>query len=263
MLLIIPLLSAISLLNFADSIYCTSHFYDAATEYERFLYHFPSDSNLNFARHQLGLSYLKANEPDKAENILRKIMNSSNSYSRRSQLSLVEYFLENSKYSQAQLELQDLLLFTKDSNENRQLHRLLGWIDLKENNFSRAEEQFVLAKDSLLVKETQSLRWLPRKNPLLALALSTILPGTGEIYSGHYWIGISAFLINAGSIAAIVYSVNKKNYVDMALIFSIVFSRFYMGSRQNAYDFANDYNQELYNKQIELLNQRYNLFGNH
>ena len=262
MLIIISLFASISPLNLADSLYLSKNYYDAATEYERFLYHFPADSNSEYARFQLGLSYLNAKEPDRAEKTLRESIRSGDFYSRKAQLVLAENFIKNTQYYQARTEIQDLLLFTKDTIETQRLNRLLGWIDLQENDLSRAENDFFLAKDSLIVKEVQSLKRLPYKNLNEASLLSTILPGSGEIYCGHYWTGISAFLINAASIVAIVYSVNKKNYVDATIVFSIFFSRVYLGSRQNAHDFAIEYNQKLYRQRIKEINKDYNLFPN-
>ena len=85
------------------------------------------------------------------------------------------------------------------------------------------------------------------------MILSTVLPGTGDIYSGHYWAGIFALLINSASIFGIVHSINRESYIDASLIFSIFFTRFYFGSRQNAYDFANEYNQNIYEDRIRAL----------
>ena len=261
-ILILVIFNVNSLLNLADSLYSNRNFFAAATEYERFLYYFPADSNLDYVRFKLGLSYLKNNELDKEENVIRKIIETSNLYSRKAQLTLAENFIRNSQFTRARFEIQDLLIFTDNTTESQQLNRLLGWIALEENELQKAEYHFSVAKDSEMVVETQSLSVLPRKNPFIAILLSSIIPGSGEISSGHYWTGIASFLVNATSIAGIVYSINKKNYLDAALILSIFFNRFYLGSRQNAYDFAIEYNEKLYREKIKKLQRSQNLFPN-
>lgn len=262
MLFILSLFSVISLLDLADSLYAAKHFYDAVTEYKRFHYHFPNDSHSDYARFQLGLSYLESKEYFKAETTLRKIFESSNQYSQKAKSVLIEYFIQNQQYALARIELQDLLLFSSDSIIRKESNRRLGGIELVEDNLSQAINYFSFINDSILVKETEHLKRLPRKNPGIAMLLSTFLPGTGEIYCGRYPAGIAAFLINAATLATFIYSVNKKNYVDATLVFSIFFSRFYFGSRQNAHDFAVEYNRRIFSKQIKLLNQQFNLFPN-
>ncbi|MEO0093827.1 MAG: tetratricopeptide repeat protein [candidate division WOR-3 bacterium] len=239
-----------SLLNLADSLYSAGFYFTAATEYERFLYHFPSDSNSDYVRLRLGISFLKTKESDKAEKIFRTLRKS---YFRDAQLSLAQYYIQHNELNRAKTEIQDLLLFSQDSSETRELQRTLGQIAIKQNDWQEAEQYFRLAGDSLSLKRIQNLKRLPRKNPTTAVILSSILPGAGEIYCGHYWTGLGALLVNGLSIAGIVYSVNKRNYIDATLIFSILFSRFYLGSRQNAYDFAKQYNEDLIRQKIKDL----------
>lgn len=262
MLFILALFSVITPLNLADSLYLSDNFYDAATEYGRYRYNFPDDINSDYVQFRLGLTYLKSKEYSKAETTLRKIIAASNQYSPKAQLVLIEHFIQNQQYAMARIELQDLLLFNKDSTISLKSNHLLGGIELIEGNLKPAANQLSYAGDLRLVKEMENLKHLPRKNPILAMLFSSLVPGSGEIYCSHYSTGIAAFLINAASLSAFIYSINKKNYVDATLIFSIFFSRFYLGSRQNAYDFANEYNEKLYQQRIKLINQHYNLLPN-
>lgn len=239
-----------SLLNLADSLYSAGDYFASATEYERFLYHFPSDSNSDYVHLKLGFTYLKTNESNRAEKTFKPL---AKPYSRSAQLALTKYLIQSNQYHRAKIELLDLLLTGSDSIEIRELNRLFGQIALAEYDWQKAEDYFKLASDSLLILETKNLKRLPRKSPTTALILSTILPGSGEIYCGRYWSGIGSFLVNTLSIAGIVYSINQKNYVDGTLIFSIFLSRFYLGSRQNAFDFANEYNENLIRKKIKSL----------
>jgi outer membrane protein assembly factor BamD (BamD/ComL family) len=59
MFLILVIFSVITPLNLADSLYTSGNFYDAATEYERYLYNFPNDINSDYIQFRLGLTYLK------------------------------------------------------------------------------------------------------------------------------------------------------------------------------------------------------------
>ena len=261
-LFILTIININPLIHSADSFYSNNYFSDAATEYERFLYNFPSDFKAEYAYFKLGLSYLKNNESEKGENVIRKVIESSNSYSRKAQLALAKKFFQNSKFTDARLEIQELIIFPCDTIETKELNRILGWINLEEKELKKAEYKFSVAQDSEMVKQTRSFNSIPRKNPFIAILLSSIVPGTGEIYCGHYWIGIASFLVNAASVIGIVHSIKNENYVDAALILSIFFNRFYFGSRQNAYVFATEYNEKLFQTKINKLKQSRNLFPN-
>jgi tetratricopeptide (TPR) repeat protein len=262
-LLILTIYSTNPLINLADSLYSNRNFFDAATEYERFLYNFPADSNVDYVCFKLGLAYLENNETVKGERLIRNIINTSNLYSRKAQLILAKNFVHNSQFKRARFEIQDLLIFADDTIENQKLNRILGWLHLAENELAKAEHYFSVAKDSELVTEIQNFSRLPRKNPFIAVLLSSIIPGSGEIYSGQYWTGLASFLVNAAAVAGTVLSIKKENYLDAALILSIFFNRFYSGSRQNAYDFATEYNEKLYRTKINKIRQSHNLFSNH
>lgn len=261
-LFILTIFNINPLIQLADSLYSNNNFFEAATEYERFLYNFPSDSNREYAYFKLGLTYLKNNESEKGENVIRKVIELSNSYSRKAQLVLAKNFMQNSKFTQARLEIQELIIFTGDTIETKELNRILGWINLEKNELKKAKYQFSIAHDSEMVKQTRSFDLIPRKNPFIAILLSSIIPGTGEIYCGHYWTGIASFMINAASVIGIVLSIKNENYVDAALILSIFFNRFYLGSRHNAYDFATEFNEKLFQTKLNKIKQSRNFFPN-
>ncbi|MCE9598333.1 MAG: hypothetical protein K8S54_10235 [Spirochaetia bacterium] len=56
-----------------------------------------------------------------------------------------------------------------------------------------AEDETVRRVTSQTLTEMQKFEQLPRKSVLLAAGLSSILPGSGQIYSGHVADGISSF----------------------------------------------------------------------
>lgn len=88
-----------------------------------------------------------------------------------------------------------------------------------------------------------------RKSPLLALTLSSIIPGSGQIYSGLTYDGINSFIINGllGGTAATAwyYEINrdhdKRNYT-LPIISTLAFSFFYITNLYNSYNSANRYN---------------------
>jgi hypothetical protein len=158
----------------------------------------------------------------------------------------------------AKIELNDLILFNNNLQDStkKEINQNLGYIALQEHEPNDALNYFTQAKDSILIFKTYAMTNLPKKNILLSQILSSIIPGTGEMYCGKYGWGLLSLLVNSASIYGTVYSYKKKNYLDAALIFSLFFSRFYNGSRNNAHDFAQAYNERVYQQRLKELNIR-------
>lgn len=244
-------------LPLADSLYLQNDFYNAATEYERFLFYNPSDSLAGYARLRLGLSYAGLGEFSKAEQVLKNLMETSPPLAKKAQTALIKAYISEENYPLAQLELSDMLLFSQDDNEKKELYRLSGFLNLFEHNLAGAIGNFALAGSDSLLKATEALKRLPQKDPTLSGVLSTIVPGSGEIYCGRYRIGISAFIANALCVGGIVWTIKNKKYLDAILIFNFLFKRFYFGSQRNARDFANDYNEAAYERHLAELIKAY------
>ncbi len=248
----------LSSLPLADSFYQENDFYNAATEYERFLFYCPDDSLADYARLRLGLSYAGAGDFSKAEKTLKGLCDHSPPWAKKAQLNLIKTYISEENYPLAQLELTDLLLFSPESEGKKELYRLSGFLNLFEQNLADATENFRMAQADSLLAATAALKQLPKRNPSLSAVLSTILPGSGEIYCGRYRIGLSALLAHGLCIGGIVYTIKTKKYLDAVLIFSFLFPRFYFGSQRNARDFAEDYNEIAYKLRLEGLLKTYN-----
>ena len=93
---------------------------------------------------------------------------------------------------------------------------------------------------------------LPLKSPRLAQFMSTVFPGSGQIYAGKTRNGLISLGINAAFFYLLGDSVVDKRYVDATGIF-LVGSRFYWGNRQNAKKWAMEHNRDLEMDLIERL----------
>lgn len=216
------------------------------------MFYNPSDSLIPKIKLQLAHAYIKSNEISRAEKILQELTPQETKYSQQAQIDLAKLYISQGELFKAKIELNDLLLFNnnlQDSAKN-EINRNLGYIALHEDELNDAINYFSQASDSFLITKTKAMTKLPKKNVLLSQILSSIIPGTGEMYCGKYGWGILSFLVNSASIYGTVYTYKKKQYLDAALIFSLFFTRFYNGSRNNARDFAQEYNEKILNQQM-------------
>lgn len=242
-------------LSIAESLYEQKDYFNAITEFERYLFFNPSASQQRKIKYKLAYSYFYCNETLKSENILQALLSEQDSLSPKAQQLLAQIYLDTKRYFRAKIELNDLL-FTADYHNKTKIYRALGYIALLEHDPQTALEYFTLAQDSWLITKTRHILRLPHKNVSLAQMLSTFIPGSGEIYARRYGWGILSFLINSAAIYGTIHSIKNKQYLDAALIFTIFFTRFYNGSRNNARDFAISYNQKNYQTAMKEI-QRY------
>ncbi|MCX7785383.1 MAG: hypothetical protein N2201_04040 [candidate division WOR-3 bacterium] len=245
-------------LSLAESLYNQNDYFNAITEFERYLFYNPDASNKQEIKYKLALSYFYCQETLKTERILQELSSEEGRISQQAQWYLVQMYLNTKKHFKAKLELNDLLI--RDNNQNKaEIYRALGYIALQEQDPKTALEYFMLAQDSWLINKTNNLIRLPKKNISLAQLLSTLVPGSGEMYCGRYVWGILSFLVNSVTIYGTIYSFKHKQYLDASLIFSIFFTRFYNGSRNNARDFAIEFNTKIYQKALREIEKVFEL----
>jgi predicted negative regulator of RcsB-dependent stress response len=239
-------------IQFADSLYKQGDFYNSATEYERYLFYNPNDTLSLIIKQKLARSYLKSNEIERGE----KILNGLNIP--KSEIDLARLYISQNELFKAKIELNDLLLFNNNISDSikKEINYLLGTIALLEKEPKQAIDYFTQAQDNFLVAEAKQLTDLPKKNILMSQIMSSIIPGTGEMYSGKYGWGFLSLLVNTASIYGIIYAYKHKYYVDAALIFSMLFTRFYNGSRNNAKVYAQSYNERIYQEKLKHIKFR-------
>lgn len=105
-----------------------------------------------------------------------------------------------------------------------------------------------------LIEEAQAA---PRKSPTTARGLSVLLPGAGQVYAGAVASGVGALAINAAGVGLLTYTLLNGYYLESALLFLYVVTRFYSGNLYNAESAALEWNrrsdEEYAGEILELL----------
>lgn len=253
----------------ADSLFAHGKYYEAATEYERFLFRYPlstdftdftdsSDTDsesVRQARLKLAQAYARSGELGRAEERLTDLPPAVDGWDARFDLALG--YVKQGEFGNARAELQTLRSASRDSGHSRKSSRELGWLAVGQGDFGRAAQDFAEAGDTTLTQECRRFTNLPARSPVLAMLASTVVPGSGEVYAGAVGLGLASFAVNAAVIAGVVYCVDRKLYLDAALLATVLFGRFYSGSRSNAYDLARDFNERQRQNAARELKRRY------
>lgn len=251
-----------SYLPAAESLYLQKDYYSAATEYERFLFYNSitpiNDSMIDNIRLKLAECYYNSGEYNRAQKIVGNLIEQRGYFAQEAQLLRTQFYIKEKQYFRAKIELNDLLIFNHNPEKEREVYNLLGYIALQEREFDEASKYFNLSQDTFLIVNIEDIIKAPKKNVVLSQVMSTIIPGSGEIYSRKYGWGVLSLLVNAAAIYGTVNCYKNKQYLDASLIFTLLFTRFYNGSRNNARDFALEYNKRIYQSKIKEIEKYIN-----
>lgn len=123
---------------------------------------------------------------------------------------------------------------------------------IKNSSILPAEKQqaLIMRSDSLFHEES-----LPNlKDPERAMALSTFIPGAGQIYAGYTGEGLLNLGLHLASLSVAGYAGYHGFYITGYIAGLATFQKFYFGSRERAYNLAEEYNK----KQLQQFNRQLN-----
>ncbi len=201
-----------NILKFADHLYQEGDYLRAAGEYQRYLFHYPQNADSTLYR--LGFCYRIAGDTERAIHTFRKIVASKAEGRFRPAASYqiaYSYFLSR-QYEKSLQSLDEAVDKAESVDEQGKLQILSAFNYLHQKRWHDAEH--VLSgldlKDEKLSHTASSLRAsvqdgmrLPRKSPVLAGLMSTVVPGAGKFYCGQYGDGLySLFLAGATGLLA-------------------------------------------------------------
>lgn len=244
-------------LDYADYLMQDNDFYRAISEYKK-IYFFSNDAELkNHCLLNISKAYLKSNKyklsiryasillnNTEDQNLLTKANNyiGLNYYGLRV-LSMAEDFFNKS--------------FQTDDTGFSLFYSAL--LDLEKGRYKNARQKYTdICKqypDSEIYETSKKLsekvllgKHLKTKSPFISAALSTFVPGSGQVYCGHYYDGIQAF-IYVGAFAYATYIAYKydkhvnNNYITTFASLSIT-ALFHVGNIIGATKTADYYNMK-------------------
>jgi len=194
-----------NLLRFADHLFATGDYLRAAGEYRRYLFFSPA--NAEQVLYRMAQCYQLAGEVEQALPIFAHLIRTSADkqlvgdvhFEIGRSFFLMGFHGKSLKY------IEDALAQTVNLEGQWQLHQLKGLNYLKQRRWVEAEQLFrALSTKGIDGQRREQARLferyalegqgLPRKNPVFAGALSTVVPGLGKVYVDRTYDGIFSFL---------------------------------------------------------------------
>jgi len=240
-------------LKLADNYFSAGQYYNAITEYKRFLFFNPHNRLVTEINYKIGLSYKFDRKWDEAIATFKALTNSNDdslSYKARLQIGIV--YLASGQQNMAEYELLRISTFCKYNTIKLNSYFFLGLCYLYKSDWLDAKEyldKFYSINCNLNIERIDSLLKLScnyhYRSPKTAKWLSTFVPGSGQLYAGDVKNSINALLINSLTVYLAVNSILGRQLWDFLLIDITIFERFYTGNRVKSEDYVNDKNVKI------------------
>ncbi len=238
--------------GYADSLFTNRQYLRAAEEYQRFAFFFKDHPKNRIARFRAGESFLLANDPTLAIQMLQSLISEGNN----DPLSMEAFFLQAECYlrlnlpTQAVVQLNNIIAITEDVAMADRAYYRIAWIHIETTDWEGAKKAFDRMSATgrqrhgvdRLKKALAGADAIPAKSPGLAGTLS-ILPGGGQLYCQRYEDALIAFVLNAGFVWAASDAFNNEQY-GLGGLLSFVGIGFYLGNIYSAVNDAHKFNQQ-------------------
>lgn len=248
-----------SQLNFADSLYKAEKYFDAVTEYKRFLFFNKDSKNEYLATYKIGLSYKAGAQLDNAIRYLTlasiKTNNSGQKYNVL--VDLVRTHILRKTCKQAHKIIDNLLKSDLYKNKTNELIYWKGFAYIFEDKWEEASSQFALLEGQNELETICRDVNEQKISVTFAKVISYILPGSGQIYAGEYLSGIISLGWNILLGYHTINAAASERIFDSIVIGNLLWFRFYRGNIQNAEQFAIQKNLQITNKAMDYLQTRY------
>lgn len=226
------------LLSFADSLFSEEDYKNAIHEYKRYLFLYPDSPLADEVQFRIANGYRNAGDLNVAISAYQSIKDYQ--LIPKVQLKIAECYLFQEKYPKA-VEL--LKQFVNEHPGHELAPRaefLIGASYMELKNWNLSSQTFRHVLDSYpqstfatisgnLAKSMMRVDNLPSRSPLLSGLMSTVVPGSGQTYSGRFSDGLYALTVITTTAAGTIYYTSQKRY-NIAIPLGVVSAIFYAGN---------------------------------
>jgi TolA-binding protein len=241
------------LFAFAQSLFAAGEYYRAIGEFQRFLFFQPQHPLASEAQLTIGLAFFCGERWLQAFEVFRQVTRATPDASMRAAAALwmAETRARGGDQEGAIRLYQELIRQYPGSAIAERAAYLIGWSYLRQRQWTEAREAFAeldaespyRAPGERLAAALDPSPELPHRSPTVARILSTVLPGTGQIYAGHTVDGLIGLGLHGALIAGTTGAV-LAGLQGAAGIGAFFTWGFYRTQMSNAATLAGDFNAQ-------------------
>ena len=257
-----------SLIGFANHLFKNSHYYQAVTEYERFIYFNPTHPSIPTARLKIAYCYKLGEQYERAVELFRNLVDEyhGQEVGTEAAYQVGECYSQSEEYELALIEFDNFVADNPHHFLAEKAKWEMAWAHIYLENYSSASSQLLLVEEGSLYRKPsqeltralEELPHLPRKSPLVAGLLATVIPGAGHLYMGKKKQAFSSFITNALLFFGTYQSFGKEVYAAGGFLafFSL---NYYSGNIFGALNDVHKFNRKVRKKYLEGFREKYNL----
>jgi outer membrane protein assembly factor BamD (BamD/ComL family) len=241
------------LFAFAQSLFAAGEYYRAIGEFQRFLFFQPHHPLVAEAQLTLGLALFCGERWVPAFEVFRRVGRTAPDGAMRAEAAvwMAETHAHGGDQAEAIRLFQELIRQYPQSPFAQRAAYLIGWGYVQQRRWPEAHEAFAQVEatspyDASAERLASALAVppeLPHRSPTVARILSTVIPGTGQIYTGQTLDGLIGLGVHGALIAGTIASVGAG--LEGAAGISAFFTwGFYRTQMSNAATLATDFNAQ-------------------
>ncbi len=250
--------------RFADFLYDEGDYLRAAGEYQRYLFYQPQDSE--HIQYKIAFCYRLGGESEQAIRAFEALLKNHPDSPLRNrayyQIGASYFLLE--QFEQSELFLHETMQHIVDVRYRSESEQLIGLSYLMRKKWPEASEVFkklqesdlaeVRSKATLYLDYAEQGTRLPTRSPFLAGLFSTVLPGSGRLYTGRTGDAITSLLI-VGVTGWQAYDGFRRDGIASVKGWSLgtIGGIFYLGNIYGSIISAQVYNREVENEFLTTL----------
>lgn len=232
-----------SVLAFADAQYLKGNYRLALKEYQRISFH--TDYSDPYFQLRLANCYSRIGEWEIARNYYDQVFNlaAGDSLLVEAKIRKISGLIRENEYNLALIDLFGLP-DTTYRKYHREFNLLFGICYFGLEDFDEAKRYFkVVVAESIQAQEEiekifSDKKLLKRPKPGFAYALSVVLPGLGQIYSGDIKDGLNSFFLTESLIILAVFVAYEYTLIDAIVSVLPWYQRYYLGGLNHAKEAA-------------------------
>lgn len=260
--------SADQLIEFAEHLTQQGEYFRAISEYRRFLFYYPYDPRRAMILFRVGLAFYRGQSYAEALETFRAVAQNfpETSYGHLAWLWQGESLLRQQQYNAAEQTYREAQQQGLADEVSQQAHYHQSWALLYRRQWQEASQVLQrIPPDSALHGTAQRLaaealqgRDIVPKSPVVAGVLSTVLPGSGQLYNGRLGDAVLAFFLNGLFIAGITQAITHEEYA-IAGVLGFFEVGWYAGNIYGAVNGAHKENRYAIETFLRNLENRYRL----
>lgn len=243
---------------YADSLFGAEQFYDAITEYKRLLFFSKDDSSNYEANFKIALCYKAGAKYSDAIKYLNfaKVNSTNSEDSINTEFQIVRVNILRRTIPEA-LQLLNNLKRMYPQIDILEIDYWSGWAYLMADDWRNASKKFAKLDKyhplKILADDISDSKY----SEVFAKALSFVIPGAGQVYTGNYFSGLMSFGWNVLWGYLTINAFITERAVEGILMGTLLWTRFYKGNLQNSEKFVIQKNVEISNNAYRYLANKY------